>query len=232
MSNSHFPKHKQKAEIFWQALDVTAILTVVCLILALFINNFTLSILLCVLALISVITYLLIEHKLEYTLVKSRRIKQDPNPAMEESRANLLLWGIVIAGLAIGNFFLHFARHGVTASEIPVTAPLYKDAIALVFLTVVMCLLAHALHQSYYFSKNLGLAGIHQARTIKSYVLAFLYTFIGVYVLLLVTSHYADLDFALFAGVLYIGFREFQRYDRKNHRTSIHKLHKKVHITK
>lgn len=230
--SGQLPKHKQKAEIFWQTLDATVILAVVCLIFALFIDNFLVSILLCVLSLVSIVTYLSIEYKIEYKLVKAKRIKQERNPAMEESRANLVVWGIIIAGLAIGNFFLQFARHGVSVSDIPVTAPFYKNAIALMFLTVVTCLLVHALHHSYHFSKNLGLAGIHQARTIKSYVLAFLYTFVIVYVILLFSPYDADLDFALLAGALYFGFREFQRYDRKNHRKSIHKLHKKMHATK
>jgi len=228
MNNIQLPKNKQKTEIFWQTLDIAVVLAVVCLILAFFTRNFMLSMLLCVLSLMSIVVYFLVEYKLEYKLVKARRIKPDHNPAMEESRANLLLWGVVIAGLAIGNFFLHFTRHGVMPHEIPTTAPLYKDAVALIFLTIVTCLLAHALHHSYHFSKNLQLAGIHQARTIKSYVLAFLYTFVGVYVLLLISSYHADLVFALLAAVLYIGFREFQRYDRKNHRKSIHILHKKV----
>ncbi len=232
MSDTRLPKRMKQAEIFWQSLDIAVVLAVVCLILALFINNFISSILLCTLALVSIVAYLIIEHKLEYGLVKSRRITQEASPAMEESRANLLLWGIVIAGLAIGNFLLHFVRHGVVASDIPVTAPLYKDAVALMFLTVVTCLLAHALHQSYYFSKNLGLAGIHQARTIKSYILAFAYTFASVYVILLAFSRHTDVSFALLAGVLYIGFREFQRYDRKQHRKSLQKLHKKIHSTK
>jgi len=228
MSSVQLPKSKQKAEIFWQTMDITVVLAVVCLILAFFTRNFVLSLLLCGLSLASIIVYFLVEYKLEYKLVKARRIKPNHNPAMEESRANLLLWGVVIAGLAIGNFFLYFTRHGVTLHDIPTTAPFYKDALALIFLTIVACLLAHALHHSYHFSKNLQLAGIHQARTIKSYVLAFVYTFVGVYILLLVSSYHADLVFALLAAALYIGFREFQRYDRKNHRKSVHRLHKKV----
>lgn len=232
MSGSQLPKRKQKSEVLWQTLDAAVILAVVCLIFALFIHNFAISILLCVLSLSSIMLYLSIEYKIEYKLVKARRIKPDHNPAMEESRANLLLWGIIISGLAIGNFFLQFARHGVTVSDIPVTAPFYKNAIALMFLTVVTCLLAHALHHSYHFSRNLGIAGIHQARTIKSYILAFFYTFIIVYVALLLSPYDADLDYALLAGALYIGFREFQRYDRKNHRKHIHALHQKIRPTK
>lgn len=219
-------------EIFWRTLDATVVLAVVCLLLALFTHNFLLSVTLCALSLLSIIAYFVVEHKLEYKLVKAKRIKPDHNPAMEESRANLLLWGVIIAGLAIGNFFLHFARHDVTVSYIPVTAPFYKDALALIFLTVVACLLAHALHHSYHFSKNLDISGIHHARTIKSYVLAFLYTFAGIYVVLVFTPYSPDVSFALLAAILYIGFREFQFYDRKNHRKNVHKLHKKVHTTK
>jgi hypothetical protein len=225
VGTAQIPKRKQKAEVLWQVLDVVVILAVICFIFALFIDNFAVSVLLCILSLASIIKYLVIEYKIEYKLVKARRIKQEKNPAMEESRANLLLWGAIIAGLAIGNFFLQFARHGVTVNDIPITAPFYKNAIALMFLTVVTCLLVHALHHSYHFSKNLGLAGIHQARTIKSYVLAFFYTFVIVYVILLLSPYDADLDFALLAGIIYLGFREFQRYDRKNHRKHIHKLH-------
>lgn len=228
MSSVQLPKRKQHIEIFWQIIDVTVVLAVICLIFAFFIDSFVISLLLCVLSLISLITYLVVEHKIEYKLVKARRITQERNPAMEESRINLLVWGLVIAGLAIGNFFLQFARHGVTVHDIPVTAPFYKNAIALMFLTVVTCLLVHALHHSYHFSKNLGLSGIHQARTIKSYALAFFYTFVIVYIFLLFSPYDADLDFALLAGLLYLGFREFQRYDRKNHRKSIHTLHKKI----
>lgn len=222
----------QKAEIFWRTLDVTVVLAVTCLVLALFTHNFVLSMVLCAFSLFSIVTYFAVEHKLEYKLVKAKRIKPHHNPAMEESRANLLLWGVVIAGLAIGNFFLHFARHDVAVSYIPVTAPFYKDALALMFLTIAACLLAHALHHSYHFSKNLDLSGIHHARTIKSYVLAFLYTFAGIYIVLLLTPYSPDVSFALLAAILYIGFREFQFYDRKNHRKSIHKLHKKVRSTK
>ncbi len=232
MDIPQLPKRVQRIEIFWRTLDAAVVLAVVCLLLALFTHSFVLSLTLCALSLLSIALYFIVEHKLEYKLVKAKRIKPDHNPAMEESRANLLLWGIIITGLAIGNFFLHFARHGVTVSYIPPTAPFYKDAIALMFLTIVACLLAHALHHSYHFSKNLDLSGIHHARTIKSYVLAFLYTFAGIYLVLVFTPYSPDMSFALLAAILYIGFREFQFYDRKNRRKHIHTLHKKVRAMK
>lgn len=221
------PKKQKRSEMLWQTVEGGIILSVVCLVVAFFVLDFVTSIILCALSLVCIILYFVIEHKIEYDLVKVHRIKYTHDPSMRESRANILLWGVVIAGLAIGNFFLQFARHGVTVGDIPMTAPFYKDAIALLFLTVVACLLAHAMHHSYHFARQLNVKGIHQARTIKSYILAFTYTFIIVYILLLFTPFNADFGFALLAAGLYVIFREFQRYDRRNYRKNVLKLHAK-----
>lgn len=165
---TQLPKRKQKAEIFWQTLDVAVVLAIACLIIALFVQDIIVSVVLGIVSLASITLYLFIELRIEYELVKAKRPKQQYNAELRESRKNLLVWGAVISALAVGNFFLFFARHGVTVHEIPPTAPLYKDAIVLMLLTIVLCLLANTLHHRFHFSKTLNLKGIHKARTIKS----------------------------------------------------------------
>lgn len=225
------PKKHKRSELLWQTIEGGIILAIVCLIMAFFVLDFTTSIVMCSLSLACIVLYFAIERKLEYDLVKVHRIKYTVDPSMRESRANILLWGVVIAGLATGNFFLHFARHHVHVSDIPLSAPFYKQAIALVFLTIVACLLAHAMHHSYHFARQLNLKGIHQARTLKSYIFAFSGTFIIVYIALLFTPFHANFVYALLAAGIYVLFREFQRYDRKQYRRNIHALHKKTSQT-
>lgn len=219
------PKRKRRLEIIWRTIDAAVIIAVISIIFAVFTQNAQLSILLSGLALASIVVYFAIEHKLEYELVTQHRIKNNVS-LQRDSLVNFIIWGVVIAGLAIGAFFLHFMRHDIMPSDVPTTAPIYESGVALLFLTVVTCLLAHTLHHGYHFSSNLKLVGIHKARTIKSYILAVLYTFIGVYVLLRIFRFDTDVDLALLAGIIYIGFREFQRYDRKNRRKFVHALHK------
>lgn len=220
------PKKKRRLEIIWRTLDATIVLAIVSVIFAFFTQDAWLSITLSGLALVSIFVYFLIEHKLEYELVTLHRIKQTNIPQQRDSIINFVIWGTVIAGLAIGAFFLHFIRHDIMPADVPTSAPIYQSGLALMLLTVVACLLAHVLHHGYHFSRDLKLVGIHKARTIKTYILGVVYTFIGVYVLLRVFRYDTDVDLALLAAVLYIGFREFQRYDRKNHRKTVHLLHK------
>lgn len=229
MKKQKLPKRKRRLEIIWRTLDATIIAAVVCIIFAFFTHDPLLSIMLSGLALASIITYFLIEHKLEYELVTLHRIKNTA-PSQRDSIANFIIWGVVISGLAIGNFFLHFMRHDIMPADVPTTAPIYQSGLALMFLTVVACLLAHVLHHGFHFSRNLKLVGIHKARTIKSYILAVLYTFIGVYILLRILRFDTDVDLALLAALLYVGFREFQRYDRKNRRKVVRLLHKEIKI--
>jgi hypothetical protein len=227
----HLPSKKQRTELARQTLEIAIILAVICAATVLFTQNIVAGLLLYGLSLGSIVLYLLFEHKLEYEVIKSHRSKRLTSD-MYESRANLLLWGIIIAGLAIGNFLLLFIRHGTTVGEIPPTALLYQDAVGLMFTTIVFCLLAHILHYRYHLYKGLGLVGIHKARTIKSYVLASFYTVAIISIAFLLTPYHSDLFFAVVAAVLYIAFREFQRYDRKNHRKAVHLLHHKITITK
>ncbi len=225
MNGFHFPVKKLRTEVLWQTLDISAILIVVCIAIALFTHNIWLSVVLCLLALASVVLYLLLEYKLEYQLVKQRRPKQKIDPTLTERRRNIFVWGSVITLLGIGNFLFLFTRHGTSFTEIPTTALIYKNAVVLLFTTIVMCLLAHILHHRYHFSKTLKLKGIHKARTIKSYTLALLYTLVAIYIVIVITPYSTDILYAFLAAFLYIGFREFQRYDRENRRKFVHMLH-------
>ncbi len=231
MSQQKIPKKKRRLEIIWRTLDATIIIAVVSIVFAFFTQDPLLSITLSGLALASIATYFLIEHKLEYELVTLHRIKSTTRQ-QRDSIANFVVWGVVIAGLAIGNFFLHFMRHDIMPGDVPTTAPIYESGLALMFLTVVACLLAHVLHHGFRFTTDLKLVGIHKARTIKTYILAVLYTFIGVYILLRIFRFNTDVDLALLAALLYVGFREFQRYDRKNHRKVVRLLHRDISLTK
>lgn len=224
MNGLYIPVKKLRTEVLWQTLDISAILIVVCIAIALFTHNIWLSIVLCLLALASVVLYLLLEYKLEYQLVKAQRPRQKIDPTLTERRRNIFVWGSVITLLGIGNFLFTFTRHGTSFTEIPTTALLYKNALVLLFTTIVVCLLAHILHHRYHFSKTLKLKGIHKARAIKSYTLALLYTLTIVYIVIVITPYSTDIIYAFLAAFLYIGFREFQRYDRENRRTYVRKL--------
>ena len=220
--------HKRKSEAVWQAIDTAVILAVACTVTALLTHDIKASALLFAFALASVTVYLLIELKLEHARLSLNHLMKQHRTATAQSRANLLLWGVVIGGLTSANFYLFFTRHGVSASTVPGTAPLYKDAVALMGMTMALCLLARILHHRYHFSKQLELTGIHYARHLKAYVLSFLYTFAAMYcVLLLVPDYSVNIGFAVLAAGLFVSVCEFQRYDRQHHRGAIHALHLK-----
>ena len=226
MAYVQLPSKWQRREMLWQVLDTAAILAIACSVTAWFTHNVGISLILFVSSLVSVVLYLLLELRYEQVYFSAKELSQQSNAVQPESRANLLLWGVIIGCLAAGNFVWFFARHGVNIAAIPITAPIYKDAVALAALTIILCLLAGVLHQRYHFAKSLGLTGLQKAIHVKSYVLSLLFTLAIIWLALLISPYQADYFFAVIAALLFWGFREFQRYDRQHHRSAIRALHK------
>lgn len=135
-----------------------------------------------------------------------------------------LLWcGLLIGGLAFGNFILFFWRNHVPASHIDQLSPeLYLRGTALAFLTIVFCQLLnilqrrshHGLFTRYQFNnKQLAIALAFSlfcvANIIYNPVIA---PYFGTGPLEL-----KDWCFAIGAALLFIGIRELQRYANTHH---------------
>lgn len=219
------PTYRQRREIAWQTLDVAVIAAVTSVAVGVFTKSAWNGLAIFGFAVVSVVLYLLIELKLEQAHAAFSHHTHRHDPYLHDSRTNLLLWGLIIGGLAIGNFWLYFIRHGVTASEIPATAPLYREAVILAGLTMVVCLLARTVHHRFHFSRKLELRGLQKARHLKAYTLAFAYTFALLYGAILLSPYGANISFALLVLLPFITLKEFQRYDRKHHRQQIKELH-------
>jgi|GEM_PF-2450709 len=226
------PTHKQRREVAWQTADAAAIAAVASLVVGLFTQSLFFGLLVFGVSVVSVVVYLALELWLEQVHAAFSHHTHRHDPYLHETRTNLLLWGAVIGGLAIGNFWLYFVRHGVTAGEIPVTAPLYREAVILAGLTVAACLLARAIHHRFHFSRKLELKGQRKIRHLKAYVLAFTYTLTLLYGAVLLSPYGANISFALLALVPFIAIKEFHRFDRKHHRKHLVSLHKQVQTLK
>jgi hypothetical protein len=226
------PTHKQLREIRWQTIDAAATATVASVVVGLFVKNAAFGLAIFCLTMAAVVLYLLIELRLEQVHAISSHHTHRHDPLLHDSRTNVLLWGAIIGALAIGNFWLYFERHGVTYSAIPATAPIYKEAVILAGLTVAACLLARTIHHRFHFSRKLELRGRRLVRHFKAYVLAFAYTFALLYFAVLLTPYGANISFALLVAALFVGLREFQRFDRKHHRKHLVSLHKQVQALK
>lgn len=226
------PSYKQRREIAWQTMDAAAIAAVASFLAGVFVQNAVFGLFIFGLAVATVALYLLIELKLEQMHALSSHHTHSHDPLMRDSRKDALLWGGIIGALAIGNFWLYFERHGVSYSAIPSTAPIYKEAVILAGLTVVACLLARTVHHRFHFSRKLELKGLRLTKHLKTYVLAFTYTFALLYFAVLLTPYGANISFALLVAALFVGLREFQRFDRKHHRKHLVSLHKQVQALK
>jgi hypothetical protein len=218
------PVYKQKDEILWQTLDAAATAAVSSTIVGLFLKSFVLGLLVFGFTVATVALYLMIELHLEQLHAASSHSTHSQDPLMKDTRTNVLVWGAVIGGLAIGNFWLYFVRQGVSYADIPASAPLYKEAVILAAFTVVSCLLARTLHHRWHFSRELELEGRRLVRHLKAYVLSFVYTITLVYIAVLLSPYGANISFALLVATLFVGLRELQRFDRKHHRSAIRRL--------
>lgn len=222
------PKHKQLREVRWQVLDVAVISLVASATVGLFMQHALFGLVIFGLSLLSVTLYLLLELWLEQLHATFSHHTHKHDPYLHDSRAHLFLWGAIIGGLAYLNFWLYFVRHGVTAGEIPATAPLYREAVILAGMTVAVCLLARAVHHRFHFSRKLELRGLHRARHLKAYLLAFLYTCGLLYGAVLLSPYGANISFALLALVPFLAAKEFHRFDRKHHRKNLLNLHQEI----
>lgn len=222
------PTHKQRLEVAWQTVDIAAIALVASVIIGLFTQNILFGLAVFGLAVASSTLYLILELWLEQAHAAFSHHTHRHDPYLHDSRSNLFLWGAIIGGLALGNFWLYFVRHGVAIHEIPVTAPLYREAVILAGLTVVACLLARAVHHRVHFSRKLELQGLHKARHLKAYALAFAYTLALLYGAILLTPYGANISFALLALIPFIALKEFQRFDRKHHRKNLINFHQEI----
>lgn len=222
------PTHKQRREILWQTIDGAATALIAASVVSLFLQSLTAGLLLFVAAVASVFAYLVIEMQLEQINTKFSHHTHKHHPYIQDSRINALLWGMVIGGIAIGNFLLYFIRHGVSAAEIPTTAPLYKEAVILAGLTIIACLLTRIVHHRLHFTHQLHKStGTPRARYVKTYALSFVYTITAVYLIILLSPYGANISFILPAIAIFVALREFQRFDRKHHRKALVELHAK-----
>lgn len=222
------PSHKQRGEVLWQVVDIAAIAAIASAAVGLFAQNILFGIAIFGVSVASITIYLLLELWLEQAHAAFSHHTHHHDPYLHDSRTNLLLWGAIIGGLAVGNFWLYFVRHGVTIAEIPLTAPLYREAVILAGLTVVACLIARTVHHRVHFSRKLELQGLRKARHLKAYALAFAYTFLLLYGAILLSPYGANISFALLALIPFIGLKEFQRFDRKHHRKNLAALHNEI----
>jgi P-type Ca2+ transporter type 2C len=132
-----------------------------------------------------------------------------------------LVWcGVLIGGLAFGNYILFFYRWGI-----PATAPtrgVYLQATAITYLTIVLCQLLNILQRR---SHN-GLFTRYQFNN-KKLALALGFSLFGVANIIynpVIAPYFgtgplavSDWLFAIGAAGIFVGIRELQRYARKHH---------------
>jgi Ca2+-transporting ATPase len=146
-----------------------------------------------------------------------------------------LLWcGLLMGGLAFGNYLLFFHRHGIDASSVPSGTWIHMKATALTYLTIVICQLGnimqrrsvHGLFTRYQF-RNKTFWG---AMVLSVFcVLNIIYNpWITPY---FKTSPLAAIDwlYALTAAAIFLSIREFQRLSHNHHnREKIITLHQQA----
>jgi Ca2+-transporting ATPase len=147
-----------------------------------------------------------------------------------------VLFGLLSAVLAYGNFLFYFARHGLSPYYIDVTSNLYAHATILTYLTIVLCqfinlLLVRSDTHDKFFTSYLW--------SNKKLLLAFAFSFFCIANVIynpLVQPYFnaGPLSFgdwltAVVAAGIYLGVRLMQRHTRKHSRHEVIKLHREVH---
>ncbi len=143
-----------------------------------------------------------------------------------------LLWcGILIGGLAFGNFLLFFSRVGVSPRGIQAGSLLHMKATAVTYLTIVLCQLGNILQRR---SIN-GLFTRYQLHNKRLWMAMALSLFCVSNVIYnpWIAPYFkassitlVDWLYAILAAIIFLGIREFQRYSSQHSRANIIHLHR------
>jgi P-type Ca2+ transporter type 2C len=146
-----------------------------------------------------------------------------------------LLWcGLLIGGFAFINYLWFFDRNGVTAQHLTPDSAVHMQAMALTYLTIVLCQLANIIQRRTgggFFSKY----QLHN----RQFWLAIAFSLFCVVNIIYnpwIANYFktgalsvADWLYAIAAALLFIAIREFQRHNKKHHRKAVLELHRKVY---
>ncbi len=221
--------HIHKKHLKWQTIELALILGVASGVASLWLGK--LAAIVFATAFLCAAVHAILEHKVEKKHIRTARLKQTHHFVLPESTMTALWCGLIIGGLAIGNFLFFFSRHGIALDSVPTSAPIYAQAIGLAGLTVILCTLVHMLHRRFRFSLRLELPRVRKQRLFLGYAYAALCTLLVAGIALLIDGQFLqaptmiDWYFAALAAGIFIVIREFQLYDRKHHRKSIRTLH-------
>lgn len=147
-----------------------------------------------------------------------------------------LVWQVaLIIGLAVANFYLLFARHGLHAHDLPHTADIYRQALTLAYATLALAASA-AIVMNIDEQLPRRRYSLHNRR-VWTYVLCFVALVILLVYIPAGTRLFgfhalspSDWFYALGATAAFIAIREFQRWDRKHRRKVIHALHHEIYL--
>lgn len=137
-----------------------------------------------------------------------------------QSMLDLLWCGVMIGGLAFGNYLLYFWRRGIGAEGIDAHSAIHAQATSITYLTIVLCQLANILQRrsengifTRYQLHNRMLWGAYALSLIC--VLAILYSPLNIY---FASGPLGVIDWllALGAAAIFISIREFGRHNRKH----------------
>lgn len=153
----------------------------------------------------------------------------------KELSTNIVLFGLLAAGLAYANFVFCFTRNGLSASYASTNNPLYFRATAVALLTLWLCqsanlLLSRVAHRERVTTPHLWDNLLLQ----RALVGGFVCLVVVIYVPFL--GHALKLDglgvfdwlWVIVATGLYLGCRLLQRHTRKHSHAAVLELHRKV----
>ncbi len=139
-----------------------------------------------------------------------------------ESGTNLLFYGLLVGGLAFGNYVLFFYRNGINPQNLATASPMHLKAMSLTYLTIVLCLFINILQtrspkglftRYQLHNKALGIAFAVSILCVMNIIYnPYLNTYFG-------TGPLSGVDwsFALGAMLIFLIAREVQRYANTYH---------------
>lgn len=169
--------------------------------------------------------------KADGELMKEKPRKLSHHIFNPRSIADLAWAGALIGSMAYINYLLFFERQGIGPSAVPAETPVHFKAMAITYLTIVLCQLANILMRR---SKH-GLFTRYQLHNRRLWgaiglsltaVLVIIYVpFVSKYFM---TGPLGIVDwlYAIGAMSLFIIIREFQRYDHQHHRKHVIAAHR------
>lgn len=146
-----------------------------------------------------------------------------------------LLWcGLLIGGFAFTNYLWFFERNGVTAEYLTADSAIHMQAMALTYLTIVLCQLANIIQRR----TSGGFFSRYQLHNRQFWFAVGLSLFCVLNIIYnpWIAPYFrtgslsvADWLYAIGAATLFIVIREFQRHNGKHHRNAVLALHRTVH---